>query len=566
MNLITLGVDTMRSLYFTTCMLVLLSLITLVSLTSSEGRRVESLNVEVSITKRGIMHYNLTLFIPSKTSYLSLILPSEYERALLSVTSTKGVGVSIITRENLTLVLLKSSKPLATFNVNFTLILGPWIKPSEIALNIPITPLMPYGIHLLNFKMRFPDYVEPSDVQVISPSGAVVKSISNITHIIYLDENLPPNSKLYLKARVTMALTDTIFVETFRRKVEIHLGKAIFYDSFKLVNFGTTSISSIEVSLPNASKNIEVYGSVGPYFKGVHKQGGFWTSSENGKTIVHIELLHSIDKDEGIQVTVRYELDLSLLKEGSDYVIPLDHIIDAPIRYYELIIVLPEETQEYTLDPKPKIFMTSEEGYIAIYSIEGPIELTNTKVMLSFRTNLFLSYDRLIYLTSIVVVIITCIWYSAPLLRPRPVIERERERIMKLISLVNEVITTISRIRDLEELYSLGKIRHQAYKSQVDDLLERIDGYYKKLVEVIKDVEGIGRYSDVARQISDLILEAIRTSRSLTSLSEKYRKGEVTRRKYVRSRSLYRSVLERVSARISLLIEELERRSKQFKS
>ena len=553
MNLITLGVSVMKSITPILLMvIILLAVLSSSALIKADSTYIESLSVNVRITKDGIMYYNMTFTFPNGGTYLSLILPREYSDALIHYTS-KNLQVNITVIDNKTLVILRSDKSLNEMQINLTLILGPWIKPGELSLNIPIVPLMPFRVHLLSFKMRLPEKVSTSDVKIHSPKDAVVKREENTTYVLYLGENISENKEIYLRGEVSIVLENTLFVRTLERKAEINPGKIIIYDSYIVENFGENTIRSVTIPLPNATRNIQVYGGVGAYFKNLRRQGGFWIFHEEGKKEVNVDLLHPISRNEQCKVIVKYEIDV---KNGT-YRIPLGYLMNAPIKKYKVVVIIPGDTISYELDPQPHYVIPVKNAYEAVYEINKPSVSSDVYISLNIKYNPLIEHMSSMYLLALLSIVIMAIWYVTPLVRKEVLPE---ERILRIVNVLEEVITTVNTLRELEEQFSRGKISEKAYVSQSEELRKRMNSLRDKLESIVEEERGITLEEEIADRIINSASNVISSCTTLCDMELRYRRREITRRQYIRSRALYRSSLERNLSRMNSVIRTLRER------
>jgi len=557
MNLITLGVDTMRSITpILLTVIVLLAVLSSSILIKADGMYIESLDVNVRITKNGIMYYNMTFVLPKGGTYISLILPREYNDALMHCTS-KDLQVNITVVDDKTLLILRSNKPLNKMQINLTLILGPWIKPPGLSLNIPIVPLMPLRVHLLSFKMRLPEKVSTSDVKVYSPKDAVVKSEKNVTYVLYLNENIPENNEILLHSEVSIVLENTLFVKVLERKVEVYPGKMIVYDEYIVKNFGENPIRSVTIPLPNATRDIQVYGGVGTYFKNLRRQGGFWITYESGRKEVNINLLHPIGRDEQCKVIVKYEVDMKHFKSNGTYRIPIGYLMNVPIKKYRILIVIPGDTTSYELDPQPLYVIPIKGAYEAVYEINVPNVNNDRYISLSVKYNPLVEHVSPIYLLALLSIVIMAIWYVTPLIRKEVLPE---ERIMRIVNVMEDIIATVNTLRRLEDQFSRGKISEKAYIAQGEKLRERINSLRDKLEDIVEEERGAILDEETADRIISSTLNVVSSCTTLCDIELRYKRKEIARRQYIRSRALYRSSLERNLSRMNSIVRTLRER------
>ena len=553
MNLITLGVSVMKSITpILLTVMILLAVLSSSAFIKANSMYIESLNVNVKITKDGIMYYNMTFTFPNGGTYLSLILPREYSDALIHYTS-KNLQVNITAIDNKTLVILKSDKSLNEMQINLTLILGPWIKPGELSLNIPIVPLMPFRVHLLSFKMRLTGKVSTSDVKIHSPKDAVVKREENTTYVLYLSENIPENKEIYLRGEVSVVLENTLFIRALERKVEVNPGKIVIYDSYVIENFGENTIRTITIPLPNATRNIQVYGGVGAYFKNLHRQGGFWITHEEGRKEVNVGLLHPINRNEQCKVIVKYEIDV----KNRTYRIPLGYLMNAPIKKYKVVVIIPGDITSYELDPQPLYIIPIKNAYKAVYEIDKPNVSNDGYISLSVKYNPLIEHISPIYLLALLSIVIMAIWYVTPLIRKEVLPE---ERVLRIVNILEEMIATVNTLRELEDQFSRGKISEKIYVSQSEELRKRMNSLRDKLESIVEEERGITLEEEIADRIINSASNVISSCTTLCDIELRYRRREITRRQYIRSRALYRSSLERNLSRMNSVIRTLRER------
>jgi len=178
-------------------------------------------------------------------------------------------------------------------------------------------------------------------------------------------------------------------------------------------------------------------------------------------------------------------------------------------------------------------------------------------ISLSVKYNPLIEHISPIYLLALLSIVIMAIWYVTPLIRKEVLPE---ERVLRIVNILEEMIATVNTLRELEDQFSRGKISEKIYVSQSEELRKRMNSLRDKLESIVEEERGITLEEEIADRIINSASNVISSCTTLCDIELRYRRREITRRQYIRSRALYRSSLERNLSRMNSVIRTLRER------
>jgi hypothetical protein len=436
------------------------------------------------------------------------------------------------------------------------------------------------GVFTLDFP-AYPSFVKDvaqCNVAIIPPttpsSITVTKDDGDVRTTSFVKANLAAFS--YSPAEATFTLSSgslqIINIKELNRQITINpVGNVAASDSYRITNNASSSINSLQLTLPLEASNVIARDELGRILT---------TSllNANGDTRqVNVTLSSSLAGDQSILLKIEYTLP-SVSEQAPQFT--LNFTLFPHFNYYvdtaTVMFVLPEGARliapqlssiDSSLSLNREVFQESlsikRDG---VSKVDSAV-LSEDALQVTYDYNpLWLSFRPTVWVWTLAVIgtVVIAVWRRPKTAAPRRIaapkasVVLSPDHVRSFTDGYSEKTRLTSELKTLEARAQKGKIPRRRYKVQRRNLQVRLDTISRNLGELKRTFRSAGGvYADLVRQLDAAEVELVEVEKNTRASEVRHRRGELPLEAYKKALADYQRRKEKAESTINGILLRL---------